>query len=193
VAGGQDQQPLPEQFSSCQHVSFVGLSIGISWIAEKADQCRFGYCLAQGFELLCPQRIDQEADPGDIAARPIQAGDKPQLDRIATDCNEDGNGCRAWLSCDGRRNSAHRHDERDLVTDQLGCKRRQSIILLLRPAVFERNVSALDVASFLQASLEWSQTVSVRLPRSTAEQTNYRHRRTLRPHHERPRCRHAAE
>ena len=42
------------------------------------------------------------------------------------------------------------------ATDEIGCKRRQPIDLIFRPAVFNRHVLALDIAGFLQALEEWN-------------------------------------
>ena len=48
----------------------------------------------------------------------------------------------------GRSNHGH------LTTNQIGRQSRQSIVLALRPAVFDRHVPALDIAGFAQALAE---------------------------------------
>ena len=44
-----------------------------------------------------------------------------------------------------------RDDHGHLTADQIGRQRRQSIVLALGPAVFDRDVLALDIAGFVQA------------------------------------------
>jgi hypothetical protein len=41
------------------------------------------------------------------------------------------------------------YEHRNAAADEIGCKRGQPIILILRPAVFDRHVLALDIAGFL--------------------------------------------
>ena len=41
--------------------------------------------------------------------------------------------------------------------DQFGRKRRQPIVMTLRPAVFDRDILALDIAGFLEALVEGSE------------------------------------
>ena len=50
-------------------------------------------------------------------------------------------------------------DDYDLSANQFGRQRRQPIVLTLRPAVFDRNVLALDIAGLLQALSKSAQTV----------------------------------
>ena len=44
----------------------------------------------------------------------------------------------------------------DPATNQIGRKRRQAIILTLRPAIFDRHVSALNGSRLAQALAEWA-------------------------------------
>jgi hypothetical protein len=38
-----------------------------------------------------------------------------------------------------------------VAADEIGCERWQPIVLIFRPAIFDCDVLALDIASFLQA------------------------------------------
>ena len=40
-------------------------------------------------KLLCPKRRVNEGDTGDVAARPVEAGDEAQLKRVAAACEDD--------------------------------------------------------------------------------------------------------
>ena len=55
--------------------------------------------------------------------------------------------------------SAGRGDHGDLPANQIGRQRRQSIELILGPAVYDRHVLALDIAGLLQALAKCAQTV----------------------------------
>src|ERR1700687_5926090 len=56
-------------------------------------------------------------------------------------------------SSTGRGNHPH------LTTNQIGCHRRQPIELTIRPAVFDRDVAALEIACLTKAPLKRAQTV----------------------------------
>src|SRR5207247_744760 len=62
-----------------------------------------------------------------------------------------------------------------------------------RPAVFDRDVLALDIAGLLQATVKLPQTVRVHVRRCGVEEPDHRHHRLLRAHRERPRRGCAAE
>src|SRR5262249_12047587 len=69
----------------------------------------------------------------------------------------------------------------------------KSIVLILRPAVFDSHVLALDIAGFAQAPTERAQTAREHVRRFTAEVSDHGHRRLLRVRRERPCRRRAAE
>src|SRR5262245_29396208 len=76
--------------------------------------------------------------------------------------------------------------------DQLGRKLRQPIVLILGPAIDDRDILAFDKTDLLQTTVKSTQTVSRRLRRRRAEESNHRHC-LLRARRERPRSRRAAE
>jgi hypothetical protein len=86
-------------------------------------------------------------DAREIAARLGEAGDKPRRDRIIAGGEHDRNAggrrfcCQHWC---GAVRGNHIH----LATDQVSYQRRKSIILALRPAVFDPHVLAFDIAGF---------------------------------------------
>jgi len=67
------------------------------------------------------------------------------------------------------------------------------IIVAFRPTVFDRDVSALDVARFLQTLVERGQEMCIRSERSAVEIADHRQRRLLRVRSHRPRYRCAAK
>jgi hypothetical protein len=79
------------------------------------------------------------------------------------------------------------------TSEQFDCQCMQSIVLMVRPAIFARYIPTLDIAGFIQAPLKGDQSRSVKLLRCGGKKPNHRHRRLLRARRERPRRRRAAE
>jgi hypothetical protein len=110
----------------------------------------------------------------DVAARPVQAGDKTLSDRIASGREHDRHtrGCAL-----GRK---HRHGIPDnqvhRPVDQLIHQSRQSIGPALCPAEFDRNILALDVARVLQALAERCYELRCVRRRRAAQKSDHRHR-----------------
>src|SRR6516162_4239711 len=82
-----------------------------------------------------------------------------------------------------------RSDHRHLTAYQIGCEVGQYVVLVLRPAILDYNILALDVAGFANALAECGQITCTISKRRAAEKSNHRHRGLLRPRRERPRCR----
>ena len=78
------------------------------------------------------------------------------------------------------------------MLDEIGGKRRQSFVMVIRPAILDHYILALAVATLLQALPERAQAVHIGL-RARADIPNHRHRRLLRPRQHRPRRRRAAD
>ena len=87
-----------------------------------------------------------------------------------------------------------RSDHRHLTAYQIGCEVGQSVVLVLRPAILDRHILALDVAGFTNALPECGQKAYPigRRPRAT-EEPDHRHRRLLRVRCERARRRTAEQ
>ena len=90
-----------------------------------------------------------------------------------------------------RRRRWRRNDNGDLMTNQIGCQSGQTIQSILRPAVFNGQVAALEVAGFGQTAMK-RRDIPCRFERPGVEKPNHRHRPLLRPRRERP-CRCAAD
>src|SRR5262249_16635744 len=82
-----------------------------------------------------------------------------------------------------------RSDHRHLTAYQIGCEVRQYVVLVLRPAILDHNILALDVAGFTKALPECGQIACTIRKRRAAEESDHRHCRLLRPRRERPRRR----
>src|SRR5215472_9652180 len=145
----------------------------------------------QQVEPLCRQLTTEKVDPRQVAARPGEAGDKTEPDRVlgGNKGDRDRRGCRLGS---GRRGGRTRGDYGDLSANKFGRQLRQSIVLVLGGAVDDCYVLALHIADVFEAQAECAQTVGHRGRRSGVEQPNHRHCWLLRARRERPRRR-AAE
>ena len=74
-----------------------------------------------------------------------------------------------------------RNNHCDRSANQFGRQHWQAIELAVPPAVFDRHVVPLDIASILEALSERAQTVCGRFERSGIEKTDHWHRGLLRP------------
>src|SRR5262245_5397855 len=86
-----------------------------------------------------------------------------------------------------------RSDHRHLTAYQIGCEVGQYIVLVLRPAILDHDILALDVAGFANALPECGQIACAISQRRAAEESNHRQRWLLRARRERPRGCRAAE
>src|SRR5262249_42443315 len=94
--------------------------------------------------------------------------------------------CLSHQSCGASAGYDHRY----AAADEIGCEHRQPIILIFRPAVFNRHVLTLDITSFLQALKKRdSEVLVVIISGLSAEEPDHRHRHLLRPRGHRPRRR----
>src|SRR6266540_6522169 len=81
-----------------------------------------------------------------------------------------------------------RSDHRHLTAYQIGCEVGQSVVLVLRPAILDRHILALDVAGFTNALPECGQIACTISKRRAAEEPDHRWRSLLRARRQRPRC-----
>jgi hypothetical protein len=164
----------------------------IGRIDEYSNTRRRGHQLTQEFKPLCHQLKSEKIDPRQIAARPGEAGDKTERDRVfgGEEDDRDRRRCRLRRKCP---KSGDRDEHGHLTTGQIGYQCRQTIVLPLRPAVHDRYVLALDETRVLQAPMKSTQRVHPSDRRCAMEKSDYRHRRLLRACRERPRRSRAAK
>src|SRR5262249_33632822 len=190
--GLEDFDLLPNGRGCSLNVRDKELSDGIVGIDQHANAHGSRLQLMQQPKLLCPKLRRNEGDTGDVAARPVETGDEAELNRVAAGYEDDRDrrSRRLGYNC---RGDVMRSDHRHLTAYQIGCEVGQSLDLVLRPAILDHDILALDVAGFTNPLPEGGQITCTIAKRRTAEETDHRHRRLLRPRHERPRDRRAHE
>src|SRR5215472_7929681 len=120
-----------------------------------------------------------------LATSPSATGSPP--------CNEDdryGRGRSLRSECRGSAGDCRNHGH--VAANEIRQQRWKSIVLILRPAIFDSHVFALDIAGFAQALPECAQTARELVRRAAAKISDHRHRRLLRVCRQRP-SRRAAE
>jgi hypothetical protein len=118
--------------------------------------------LAQEVQPLCYQFGRQEVYARHVSARPGEAGDKAEPDRVLGDdeCDGDRGGC----GFDGKDSSCTGYGNHgDLAANQIARERRQAIVATLRPAVFDPHVLAFDIAGILEALAKCAQSAGYRI------------------------------
>ena len=103
-------------------------------------------------EMLRHQLRGEQVHARDVAARPVEAGDETKcLTGSPPVAKTIGIVVVAALAADAAVPPA---DDHHLTANQASRKSRQTIDLIFRLAIFDRDVLALDIAGFLQALAE---------------------------------------
>src|SRR5262249_47371414 len=124
-----------------------------------------------------------------VAAGMIEAGDEAEPDWVGTYTEDNRNRVGRGFGGEGRRRAAWRCDDGHLAMDKVCGHTRQAIELILRPAIFDRNVATLDEAGFAQALTKAGNEMDARFERAIMEKPHHWHGRLLRARRYWPRCR----
>ena len=146
-----DNQFSPERVRRRLHLSPDFLSIGIGRVLKHPDDGGPRDGFVQDLELLWRQRTSEEGHARKVAARTRQAGYEAEADRVSAYFENDWNR-RGRLFRRARRSVADAGDHGHPAANKVGRQRRQSLVLILRPAVFKRDVLAFDVAGLCQSA-----------------------------------------
>src|SRR5262249_35273267 len=124
--------------------------------------------------------------------RSIEVGDETDRNGVCAGDEYDGYRCGCRLGRETRHLSADGNNDGHLPTHERGRKRRQPVVLTIRPAVVDHDVLTLDKASFVQTLAKDGDRLRICSGRTAAEESNHRQATLLRARRERP-CRHAAD
>ena len=124
----------------------------------------------------------EKIDAGCVAARPGEAGDKTEPDRVFADTEDDGDRRRRSFGRECGRADAGRGDHRHLTPDQIGHQCRYAIVLAFQPMVLDRHVLAFDGAGFVETFAKRNPIARRAIRRSGIDKSDHRQRRLLRAH-----------
>src|SRR5262245_32934540 len=122
-------------------------------------------------EALWPEPPTEIANACGVAARPIHARDQAELDRIVSDAKRDGYRACGGFRGERCRSRKRRCDHHHLPLHEIGRQSRQALVSLLGPAIFDRDVVAVDVAVVCQALTKGRETLRARLRRAEMEKS----------------------
>src|SRR5262245_38780394 len=136
-AGIQNLNLKPDGASSRRDIPYGSLGIGsICRVDEHGHATGRRHQITQEFQPLCHHLTTQKIDACEVATRTGESGNKTKLDRIFGGDENDRDRRRCRLGGPRRRHTSDRRDHRNLPADQVDRQRRQSIDLILRPAVY---------------------------------------------------------
>lgn len=144
----QDMELQPQRAGRRLLISHSGFSIGVRRVDEQCYVVCRRHQLVQQLHPFRPELRDQGGHARDISARSVQARDKPRPDRVDPQRENDRNRRARRLCGQCRKSAAGRKDHSHRTTDQLGRQLRQSLVSPFRPAVFDQDIAALDIACF---------------------------------------------
>ena len=147
----------------------------------------------QQLQALCDRADSEGAHTGHIAARSVEARDQAKLDRVGAHHENDWYRWGRRFGGQRGRRAVGRHDHSHPMLNQVGGHDRQSIVAALRPTIFDRDVLALDVASFGQALVKSSNQLAPGVRRRGIKKSDQRNCRLLRARLHRPRHSRASE
>src|SRR5262249_12400887 len=99
--------------------------------------------------------------PRQVASRPIEARNKPELHGVSADGEHDWDVGGRSLSRESRKH-ARCDDYSHSKLDQISRQRWQPVSLVSRPAIFDHQVPAFNIAGLVQAPPEAGQPATLR-------------------------------
>src|SRR5215211_1016696 len=107
------------------------------------------------------------------------AGHEPERHRVFRNREDDRDGRGGGLGGNGWSGAAMSNDDGDLLANQIGRQRRQSIKLVLGPAIIDQDVLTLDIAGVLEALAKPARALRKTVRRYCTEKADHRYRRLL--------------
>src|SRR5262249_31478616 len=91
IADAQQTQFPPRCVHCLPDVRQLCFGLRTAWV-HKTGNARLRTKLAQPSQSLGGQRAREDSHASDVTARPVEAGDEAELDRVASDNENDGDG-----------------------------------------------------------------------------------------------------
>src|SRR5258706_7015894 len=126
----------------------------------------------QDLKALCRQGARNVCNAGHIAAGTAKRFDETELYGITTASEYDWNVGSCRLSRKSGRIATRGDDYGDFAFDELRCQRGQAVEATLGPAVFDRDIFAVDVAAILEALAERFDQMRALIGRAAVQKTD---------------------
>src|SRR5215471_16362401 len=128
----------------------------------------------QEFQLLCYLLTSDNINTRCVTAWSGEAGDETEPDRVFVDDKDNRDRRSCCLGRQRRSGTSGHRDHRNSSASQIGRERRQSIDLILGPAVFNHYILTLDNVCRFEALTEYAHTLRHSVRRSEVEKPNHR-------------------
>ncbi len=139
-------------FCRLQHLG-CGALAGGAGVPQRSDARRFGKSLLEQVKTLRSKLRAKESQPGDVPARPREAGHEAVSNRIAHGRYDNGDGGSCLLNGAGRWR-IRGENEVDVQASQLNRQMRKALDLPIGRSVFDEDVLPLHIAVFAQSLLK---------------------------------------
>src|SRR5207237_9766621 len=117
VARVLDVETQPKNTCRRLHVARFGLRIRIGLVDEVTDRSGGRDQLVQQLQPFRPECVDHKTHTGDVATRPVEAGNETKLDRVGAGGENDWYGRRHRFGCERRRGAPGCGDHGHLTAD----------------------------------------------------------------------------
>src|SRR5262249_19694378 len=141
---------LPDTAGGGLNVIQPDCGSGIARVHEHSGRRRMGQQLTHQLQPLRLHLDLKRANPGDVAARTMQARDETAPNRVGASRENDWYGRGRRLGRDGRYLAADCNNDGYLPMHEIGGEPRQAIVLTLSPTIVEGDVLTIDKACFIE-------------------------------------------
>ena len=145
----------------------------IGRIHKYAEGSRLGRQFRQQLKTFLVELGTKDRESCEIAARVSQAVDQPPRNRVDPNDEYDRDRSAGFAGRARSRNPARRENHIHFPRDEFGGQARQPVKMCFRPAIFDREVVAVDIAGF-EKTLAKRFEIEVRVSRTTTEEADHR-------------------
>src|SRR5215203_1442540 len=169
----QHDETPPKRLRRGADLLRMALGARVIGVDEERNEVRARHHLAHHVETLTSESARDQADPGRVALGVVEACDEPSAYRILSDHEDDWGRARGGLR--GRGGRVPAGDEyRYGKASQLGRECAEALIAPASPAIFDVEVTLLDISGALEAAQEGGPVIGGLLLRARGEKAHHR-------------------
>ena len=143
----------PESLSRSQQISSFDFAFRATRIEENPDYFLWSKKVRKHFHPFWANLHSDIADAGQVASRPAETMDKPELNWVNANIEHDGNTSRRGL-CSRNSRTADRYNQVYWAPDQFDGKFWKALVAALGPAVFNGQILVFYVTGLGEALLK---------------------------------------